>query len=43
MKGAHVNFGPREFVDFILSKSSLRHAELIERCSDGRVIYKLWR
>ena len=43
MAGAHVNFGPREFVGFILSQSSLRHAELIERCADGRVLYKLWR
>ena len=43
MVGAHVNFAPREFVDFILSRSSLRHAQLIERCADGRELYKLWR
>lgn len=43
MAGAYTNFGPDEFVKFILDNSTLRHAEPIHRCSDGRVVYKLWR
>ena len=43
MAGAHVDFGPNQFVDFILKNSCLRHAKLIDRCADGRSLYKLWR
>jgi hypothetical protein len=43
MVGAHVNFGPEEFVGFILKHSCLRGAQLIARCADGRLLYRLAR
>jgi hypothetical protein len=43
MVGAHVNFGPEEFVGFILKHSCLREAQLIARCADGRLLYRLTR
>lgn len=43
MAGAWRNFDEREFVAFILDHSSLRHAQLLHRCDDGRPIYRLSR
>ena len=43
MSGAYRNFDEREFLDFIIAKTVLNHAELIHRCTDGRPIYRLWR
>lgn len=43
MIGAYRNFEPEEFVQFILSQSSLTHCELIGKAEDERPIYKLWR
>ena len=43
MIGAHVNFDEEEFVQFILAHSSLKHAQRLYRCSDGRAIYQLTR
>jgi hypothetical protein len=43
MVGAHVNFGPEEFVGFILKHSCLREAQLIARCADSRLLYRLTR
>lgn len=43
MSAAYANYDERQFVDFILSSSMLRHSELVHRCTDGRPVYKLWR
>lgn len=43
MEGAYQNFSPEEFVQFILANSMLDRSILIDRMSDGRPIYKLYR
>jgi hypothetical protein len=43
MDAAYANYDEREFVDFILTNSVLRHSQLVHRCTDGRPVYKLWR
>ena len=43
MAGAYADYDEREFVDFIVASSVLKHAELVHRCTDGRPVYKLWR
>ena len=43
MKAAYATYDERQFVEFILANSMLRHSELVHRCTDGRPVYKLWR
>ena len=43
MIGAYRNYGPDEFVHFVLKHSRLNHSELIGKSEDKRPIYKLWR
>jgi methyltransferase family protein len=43
MHGAYMNYGPQEFVDFILSHSCLRDAKAIGQDADGRALFVLTR
>ena len=36
MKGAYINFNPKQFIEFILKYSCLNNAELIAETVDGR-------
>ena len=42
MEGAFRNYDEDAFVGFLLENSSLKQAEFIHRCDDGRSLYKLW-
>jgi 2-polyprenyl-3-methyl-5-hydroxy-6-metoxy-1,4-benzoquinol methylase len=41
MEGAYRNYSPSEFADFVMRVSTLKHAEIIGKASDGRTIYRL--
>jgi hypothetical protein len=41
MKGSYVNYDPTEFVDFILTNTSLRKSEDIYTARNGRTLFKL--
>ena len=43
MIGAYRNYGPDEFMHFVLKHSRLNHSELIGKAEDERPIYKLWK
>jgi hypothetical protein len=41
MKHAYVNYTETEFIDFILSHTSLNKSELIYTAKNGRKVFKL--
>jgi len=42
MHGAHQNYSPEKFVDFIMTHSRLKYADFIGLMDDGRPMYKIY-